>query len=193
MLAMEFEEMTKIWDQQNNQAIFVLNEKALNNRIQSKLKGAKRMNNLNDFGLIGISIFTSIMVLVIKATSMWNIITAILLLLIALYIAANRLKRVKNNKQFDLSLLGGLNHAIENINFEIKRSKTFPLWFLFPLSIPSLMNLVQKETSIWTWLLVIGAFLLSYFVTHLGLQKTLIPKKRNLEILKKKLLETPQD
>ncbi|MBK6263424.1 hypothetical protein JKA74_00140 [Marivirga sp. S37H4] len=172
--------------------MFTINEKELYNRIQSKLKGAKRMNNLNDFGLIAISLFTSVMVLVIKATNIWNIVTAIVLILITVFIVANRLRRVKNNKQFDLSLLGGLNHAIENINFEIRRSKTFLLWFLIPLSIPSFMKLAQKDTSIWIWLAIIGAFLLSYFVTRLGLQKTLLPKKRNLEILKEKLLENPQ-
>ncbi|WP_188466515.1 hypothetical protein [Marivirga lumbricoides] len=190
---MEFEEMTKIWDQQTKKTMFVINEKALNNRIKAKLRGSERMNNINDFGLIAISICTAAMVLIIKTISTWNLVTAVILLLISFYIIANRLRREKRSRQFDLSLLGGVNHAIENINFEIRRSKTFILWFLLPLSVPSFMNLAQKEASIWIWLLVIGGFFLAYFVTRLGLQRSLIPKKRNLEILKEKLLEAPQD
>lgn len=190
---MEFEEMTKIWDQQTRRTMFVIDEEALNNRIKAKLRGSQRMNNINDFGLIAISVSTAAMVLIIKAISTWNLVTAVILLLIAVYIVANRWRREKRSKQFDLSLLGGVNHAIENINFEIRRSKTFILWFLLPLSVPSFMNLAQKEASIWIWLLVISGFLLSYFVTRLGLQRSLMPKKRNLEILKEKLVEDPQN
>ncbi len=37
MITMEFDEMKKIWDAQNNQPLYVIDEKALHNRIQSKM------------------------------------------------------------------------------------------------------------------------------------------------------------
>src|SRR4051812_1101237 len=36
MRTMEFDEMKKIWDAQNNQPLYVIDEKGLHNRIQSK-------------------------------------------------------------------------------------------------------------------------------------------------------------
>src|SRR4051794_28721596 len=42
---MEFEEMQKIWSMQNNEALYVINEKALHNRILSKKKSASHIVN----------------------------------------------------------------------------------------------------------------------------------------------------
>jgi hypothetical protein len=36
MITMEFDEMKKIWDAQNNQPLYVLDEKALHNRFSGK-------------------------------------------------------------------------------------------------------------------------------------------------------------
>src|SRR4051812_47574418 len=40
MITMEFDEMKKIWDSQNNEPLYAINEKALYNRILSKKKQA---------------------------------------------------------------------------------------------------------------------------------------------------------
>lgn len=186
---MEFEELTKIWDQQNNRNLFVINEEAMHNRIRAKLKAATKLNDINDFGLIAISVLTAGAVLFVKENSMWNIFTAVALLLITVYIIVNRIQRKKRNKQFDLSMLGGLNHAIENVNFEVKRARTFVLWFLLPTAIPSVMNMINGNASLGKWLVIIGAYILAIFVTQLGLTKKLLPKRKNLEALRNKLTE----
>jgi len=190
---MEFEEITKVWDQQNKQNLFVINEEAMHNRIRAKLKSATKLNDINDFGLIAISVLTAGGVFYLKGNSTWNIFTAVALLGITVYIIVNRFKRKKRNKQFDLSMLGGLNHAIENVNFEVKRSKTFVLWFLLPTAIPSIINMINEEASIGRWLLVIGAYILSIFVTQLGLNRKLIPRRKNLETLRNQLIATTTD
>jgi len=39
---MEFKEMKKIWDTQNDEALYVINEDALHRRIKAKKMGTKR-------------------------------------------------------------------------------------------------------------------------------------------------------
>ena len=45
---MEFDEIKKIWDAQNNQPLYVIDEKALHNRIQSKMN-VKHLTNISDW------------------------------------------------------------------------------------------------------------------------------------------------
>src|SRR5690349_6966310 len=49
MITMEFDEIKKIWDAQNNQPLYVIDEKALHNRIQSKMKGVLLRANANEW------------------------------------------------------------------------------------------------------------------------------------------------
>src|SRR5258708_3523845 len=52
MITMEFDEMKKIWDAQNNQPLYVIDEKALHNRIQSKMNTVLRLTNISEWSLI---------------------------------------------------------------------------------------------------------------------------------------------
>ena len=49
---MEFDDMKKIWDSQNNETIYGINEKALHNRIQAKKRKANRITNVSELLLI---------------------------------------------------------------------------------------------------------------------------------------------
>ena len=49
---MEFEEMKKIWDSQNNEVLYGINEKAMHNHILSKKKQAYHITNASELILI---------------------------------------------------------------------------------------------------------------------------------------------
>ena len=49
---MEFEEMKKIWDSQNNEPLYAINEKALHNHIMSKKKTGYHITNTSELLLI---------------------------------------------------------------------------------------------------------------------------------------------
>jgi len=46
---MEFDELKKIWDSQNNEPLYGFNEKALHNRILSKKRQAYHITNISEF------------------------------------------------------------------------------------------------------------------------------------------------
>ena len=49
---MEFEEMKKVWDSQNNEMLYGINEKAMHNHILSKKKQANHITNASELILI---------------------------------------------------------------------------------------------------------------------------------------------
>ncbi|MGB3468093.1 MAG: hypothetical protein WBA74_22600, partial [Cyclobacteriaceae bacterium] len=78
-----------------------------------------------------------------------------------------------------------------NTEHEIRRAKTFALWYILPLIFPVYLNLYMKDASFITFLLVTFGFILSWFVTQMGLKYSQIPKRNRLLTLRKKLLEEP--
>src|SRR6476620_8926876 len=64
MISMEFDEMKKIWDAQNNQPLYVIDEKALHNRIQSKMNTVLHFTSISELLLILINLGTGAFLLV---------------------------------------------------------------------------------------------------------------------------------
>ena len=66
---MEFEEMRKIWDSQNNAPIYAIDESTLYKRIKSKGNRASRIANTNEIGLTIIFVTVSILLHIIDRGS----------------------------------------------------------------------------------------------------------------------------
>lgn len=188
---MEFEELKKIWDTQNNKPMFVINEEVLHRTIRKNKKKASWISDINEIGLMLIAVSTSAF-LVFKNIDNENIYAyppAIFLLITGLYVLIGRIRRKNNEKRFDRSVIGDLDHAISNTDFEINRAKTFIWWYILPVAFPVILNMVMNNASIGKWIFVICGFLLSYLVVRWSLIKSQMPKRKKLLALKKKLLE----
>lgn len=189
MITMEFEEMQKIWDAQNHRPLYAIDETALHKRIQAKSRIASRKANVNELSLIAISIVTFIIVVLMNMgrDNPYAYPPVIILLLTSVYVYIGRIRRMKKVQQFDRSMLGELDQAIFNVEYEIKRARTFPLWYLSPLIIPTMLNMYMSDASLTKWVIVSGAFILSYFVVWVGLSKFQEPQLRKLEKLREKI------
>ena len=186
---MEFEEMKKIWDAQNNEPMYAINEEALFRRIRAKSSRASRISNINEIGLILIVIVTSGILLFVGNQSFYDYLTVFALLSIGLYIWIGRMQRKKRESEFDRSMLGELDQALANVDHETNRAKTFFWWFLLPVAIPAFLNMAQAGTPSWKWFVVPAAFVLSYFVVQWGLKRKQLPRKKELEALRKILAD----
>ena len=49
---MEFDELKQVWDSQNNELLYAINEQALHNRILSKKKQAYHITNVSELLMI---------------------------------------------------------------------------------------------------------------------------------------------
>lgn len=186
---MNFDDLQKVWDAQNQAPMYILNEPALEQIVQQKSRRAARHADINDWGLIAIMIACSIILLVIDAGNWYTYLSAVSMLGIAAYVGIMRYQRKKYNKNFEHSILGELDQAIANAESEIRRAKSFVWWMLLPVAIPSALNMIQSGASIWLGLLIAGMFALGFVVTQWGLKRSLLPRKRSLEALKNKLIE----
>lgn len=190
---MEFEEMKKIWDEQNQEPLYAINEAALYRSIQSKKKRASRLSSINDFGLMGIAVITAItysLISIINETpSLYDYLIPIILVGIGIYVLASRIKRKKKELQFDRTMLGDLDHAIASVSYEAKRAKTFVWWFLMPLAILVFLNMSTAEVSFWKWLGIAAGFVLLFLLTRWEYNRCHSPKKQKLEALREKLVE----
>lgn len=186
---MEFDEMKKIWDQQNNELLYAINEDAMHKQIQQKRKRAARVNNFNDFGLITICMITIAVLFFTGDFELYDKIATAVMTCISMFILVNRVRRKKKESQYARSILGDLDHAISSVNFEIKRNKTFIWWFLAPALIPAGYIFLKPDTPWFVWIIMPAAFILAYVVTRLELKKYHLPRKKRLEALRAKLVE----
>ena len=189
---MEFEEMKKIWDSQNNKPMYIIDEKSLHNVIHRKINAMARKVNLFDYGMITITLFVGVFMIIdgIKSNYQWtDFLTAVAAFGITIYILINRSRRRKLEIQFEYSLLDGLNNAILHIDYLIKQGKTFILWYVLPFALVTSIGMASKPTSLWNWILITAAFIFSSWLATWEVRKFHLPKKRSLEGLRKTLTQ----
>ena len=187
---MEFEEMKKIWDAQNSEPIYVINEAALHNRILSKQKQGLRISNASE--ILGITAY-AVAGLVILGVNLYKHGTVIFMYILsawmltgAAYIFISRIRRIKADKQFDRSLRGDLRYAISVATYQVRISQLMR-WNVVPITLFVLLGMIEGGKSIW----IIVALLIFFALTNYasGWEHRLYQtRKRELELLQKKLL-----
>ncbi|MCB0705929.1 MAG: hypothetical protein KDC34_11490 [Saprospiraceae bacterium] len=189
---MEFDDLKKIWDVQNNEPIYVVNEAAMEKTIIARSKELSRLANINEIGLMIITTLTGGYLLIdayLDGDEIYSYLAAIAFILIGGFVLFRRIQRKKMERSFDRSMLGELDLAIANAAYLANTAKTFVWWFLFPAGVTSLLNMVFSEAPFWKWIFVPGSFLLAFLVVRLDLKRAHLPRKQKLEVLRKKLTE----
>ena len=186
---MEFEELRKIWDAQNDQPLYAINEKTMYNLILSKRKQAHHITNISELLIIIVYFLTGSFVLGMNLFDQASNISMYLLsawmLGTALFMLVNRVRRIKRNNQFDRSMSGDLDDAIAVATYQVRISQIM-LWNILPIGALTTLGLWEGGKSIWIAIVVLLFFALSYYVG--GWEHNIYKrKKRELEVLKKKL------
>ena len=186
---MEFEELRKIWDAQNNQPLYAINEKAMYNLILSKKKQAHHITNISELLIIivyfiagsfvlGMNLFDQSSNISMYVLSAW-------MLGSALFMLVNRVMRIKGGNQFDRSMSGELDHAISVATYQVRISQIM-LWNILPIGALTALGIWEGGKPIWIAIIVLLFFALSYYAGGWE-HNTYKRKKRELEILQKKL------
>lgn len=191
MITMEFEEMKKIWDEQNQQPLYAINEEALHNRIRSKKQSAKKISNFSEIFLIIANIAATAIILITSfikdSGNVYIYVLAGLMVVTAAYVLGGRLKRKKRGNTFDESMLGNLDHAISNATFQVRLSLIMR-WYILPVGALTILALWQNQTQIWLLFLILLFFGIAWFAGGWE-HRVYVRKKRELETLHAKLTE----
>lgn len=189
---MEFNEMKKIWDSQNNKPMYAIDEKSLHNIVKRKINAAARKVNTFEFGIITITVFLGIFMIVdgIIDNYKWtDFLTSIAAFGITTYIIIHRSRRRRLENRFGQSLIDGLDNAIANIDYLIKQGTTFVWWYLLPFAVVILISMFTNPKPIWQWGFIAAAFVLAYFLATWEVRKLHLPKKKSLEALRNTLTQ----
>ena len=161
--------MKRIWDKQNKEPMYVINEKTLHNMVKKKIRSASRKVMFFDFGMIAISLFVGIFLIIdtVRDQSGWpQYLTALVAFLIAIFIWSGRKRRIRMETRYEDTLLGGLDTAISNMDYLIRRGNTFIWWYVLPFAATTAISFIYKANYSWYILLIIAAFIFSNWLTR---------------------------
>jgi hypothetical protein len=186
---MEFEEIKKVWDSQNNEPIYVINEKALHNRILSKMKQASHITNISELLSIFANIGTGCLILGMnlfkQSGSVFMYILSAWMFGVALYSLVSRIRRIKEGNRFDRSMLGDLEYAISLATYQVRLSQLLR-WNSLPIGVLILLGVWDGGKSVWIAVGILVFFVLVNYAAGWE-HRVYKTRKRELETLHSKL------
>src|SRR5258705_6268685 len=127
MITMEFDEMKKIWDSQNNEPLYAINENALHTRILSKKRQARHITNISELLCIIAYFFSGCFILGMnffrQDANIFMYILSAWMLISAGYVLVRRIRRINGDHRFDRSVRGDLAHAISVATYQVNSSQ----------------------------------------------------------------------
>ena len=188
---MNFEELQVIWNSQNNETMYAINEDALYKYVKQKGKSIGGMVNLFEFILIGVNLLVGVW-LTIEALDNNNTSTqsilAVFYLAFAVFGFIRRLMRRSEEKPFNLTIVGELDKAIWRVDYLMRQGKNAIIWYLIPLAVIfGVMSFIDTKRLLWAFGLMVVTIVATYFATQWENKKFHLPNKRNLETLRHKL------
>lgn len=188
---MEFDELQKIWDTQNNKPLYVINEQALHNRIVAKKHQVIHIAVVTEWILIIANFISGAFVLQQNYTGRRSLVFAYLLALwllgSAFYVLVNRIRRMREQKRFNRSLSGDLQHALATAVYQVRIAQIMR-WNTLPIALLVLLGSWEGGQSV--WFLVAGAlFFVLVFIASGWEQNIYRNKMKELQVLQNKLQE----
>lgn len=188
---MEFEDMQIIWNEQNDEKLFVLDEAAVHAGIQRKGNKVNKMLGFVDWVMMGINFLVAIWLTVDAVRDggpnfQYGI--AALYLVYAVVTLYRRLARRRDQVQFPDTMLGDLEKAIWQSEYLIRQGNGLILWYLLPLMGAVALLTYLDDGALWGLGLALVVLPATYFATRWEMRKFHLPRKRELEALRKTLL-----
>jgi len=191
---MEFEDMKMIWDSQNNEPLYAINQEALNKRIQDKGRSVTRLLNKSDLIMMSVNLFVGIFLIVDAFRENgegYEYVLPLLYVAFFFYGIYRRYARRQEVGVFEPTILGDLEKAIWQVDYLIKQTREMTWWYLVPLLLVASVTILLNSTSLRSLAFIVLFFVLifaSYFGSRWEVAKWYAPKKRELESLRETLL-----
>lgn len=191
---MEFEDMQRIWNKQNDTPLYAIDEAALYKRIQRKSRSTEFALNMLEWS-IGLSTLVSIAVLYLNWAGdnvPWGYyLIPAMLLIIAGYVFRLRRHRQQNARRFSPGLMGELEKAIAHNNFLLNRINTMLWWYLIPVFGGFAVYFYVQQGPYWFPSVILMGIVgvIAFIGGRWEVRKFHEPKQRDLESLQRLLTE----
>ncbi|MEQ8578489.1 MAG: hypothetical protein RIC57_14080 [Balneola sp.] len=191
---MQFNDLQKIWDSQNNKPMYVIREEALHQKILAKGRKAGRTANLTEWILISTGLIASGILVYFDFMkdegNVFSYISVVLFSLITVYGMINRFLRKNKTENFERSILGDLEHALSISEYQVSLSKGMLYGFWPAVFLISLLSLIMSDKPIW-YSIIFGLLFIGVSFLSRWEHKCYVRRKNELATLKKKLAEDP--
>lgn len=188
---MEFDEMKKIWDTQSNQAMYAIDESALHDRVINKRNKAARIASRSEKIMIKALLFGATVIVsasVYKADyELIPLVLAAVMLGTAVFIFLRRQKRLNMQNTFDNSILGDIDLAIANAEYQVRLS-SMGKGLYFIVAILSVASVVDTLDEWYKGAFLSIFFIVGYFGARWEHNTFYVTQKRNLESMREKLI-----
>jgi hypothetical protein len=185
---MEFDEMKKIWDAQNNQPLYTIDEKKLHN-IQSKMNTVLRFTSISEWLLIMINLGAGAILLYHNpfkpGSNIFLFLEAAWMFAIVIYLVVSHIRRIKASRRFDRSVHGDLNHAIFLASYQMRISQIIR-WNFLPMGAIMIFSGWEAGKLLKVSAIILVSYTVAFYVTSKGYRANK-RKKRELQVLKEKL------
>lgn len=191
---MNFDQLKVLWDEQRAEKLYAFDEATFNQQISDKCSETQRRVNVRDFTTIAIYALTASALLIqplLSGHGYHKLFGSFVFLCLALYVALRRFKQKKFENRFDQSLAGLLAKAVHRQRSNVRFSQTMIFWAGVPYLAFATVNYfsVQQVFNLPWFLTTLLPIPLMYLVVKIGLQKSDLPKLRELESLQAKFSE----
>jgi hypothetical protein len=189
---MRFEEMKKIWDEQNKEHVFAIDEKQLHQNIEEKKRKSSALVGRIEIILIVVNSLASSTIIglnvVQRKGNIFENAMALLMLATAIYIIFRRAHRLKNENRFDRTMLGDLDHAISNATYQAQLSYGMLINSVI-IGILLFLNAVAEDKSPGLLFLIIALFAITIYLSRWEHRSWHVARKKRLEGMRAKLVE----
>lgn len=187
---MEFEEMKIIWDLQNNEPLYAINQDALHKQIKRKGKSITRSLDIVDVMMIIVNLLCAVFLIVDTLQDYgpgYEYALPGLYLVFFAYTLYRRFIRKQEVVGFGQSILEELDKAIWQADYLINQTTTMVFWYVLPLFVFASGIMLLNSKPLWALLLTVIVLPLTYLGGRWEVEKWHRPRKRELESLRAKL------
>jgi|GEM_PF-396678 len=186
----EFEEMKIIWDSQNEEKLYAINESALYAQIKRKGKSISRLLERFEMVMIGVNLLVGVGLVVMEFLNdgdLYEYLLPVLYFVYAVVVFVWRYTRRQEDIHFEKSMLGELDKAIWQIDYLIKRTRDLILWYLLPLTLLIVGIMLYKGQLLFAFVIILLMSATGFFTDRWEIKRCYLPQKQSLESLRTKL------
>jgi len=190
-LTEELAAMKILWDTQNEEKLYAINERALHAQIQQRGRAVNRTLWQTEWIWVGMNLFVAIFLTVsayVNGQTLLFYAISLPYLAYALLFVALRRRRQQRDQQFAPTMLGDLDRAIWQLTYIVDQTRSMQFWYSLPLTIGCAGFLLF--IGAWPWALTLAIVMgsSSYLATQWEVNRAYLPQIRSLEALRAKLV-----
>jgi hypothetical protein len=192
---MDFEEMKMIWDTQNAEPLYAVNERALRHSVRGKTRRLKRIIVFFETSVLVTTVGLSAMYLIsplLRGQQYERFVSAAILLGAAAYFFVGISSRRRREAGFEPSLLGEIDKGLWQVRHHVSRARGVRWSLLTPLTLAVVLDWVLPIGDVhleWPFLLFLLLMALSAWGIEYEIRYCYLPKERKLVALRRMLVE----